>query len=160
MRSCAQLIQFLYATKRYKPKSRNQTKKLTPNSVLKIRIYPCKNLHRIWKQWLAAYRKIYNWAISYLKKNGIESSYTLQKLARKWDRSEWVKELPGHQLQEAVADAVDAYTQARSNNGFAKFKSCRANSQVIKFKAGNYKNGTWYGEKLKDYLLLAIKKFL
>ena len=44
---------------------------------------------------------------------------------------------------------MDAYTQARSNNGFAKFKSCRANSQVIKFKAGNYKNGTWYGRKTK-----------
>ena len=135
--------------KRYKIKSRNQTKKLTPNSILKIRVYPCKELHKIWKQWLAAYRKIYNWTIAYLKKNGIESSYTLQKLAREWERTDWVKELPGHQLQEAVADAVDAYTQALKEGGSAKFKSCRANSQVIKFKVGNYKNGTWYARKTK-----------
>ena len=144
--------------KRYKAKSRNQTKKLTPNSVLKIRIYPCKELHKIWKQWLAAYRKVYNWTIAYLKKNGFESSYTLQKLARGWDRPDWVKELPGHQLQEAVADAVDAYTQAFKQGGFAKFKSCRNYSQAIKFKAGNYKNGTWYKQKTKKLSFIASQK--
>ncbi len=122
---------------------------MTPNSVLKIRVYPCKELHKIWKQWLAAYRKIYNWTISYLRENKLESSYTLQKLARNWDQPDWVKELPGHQLQEAVADAVDAYRQALSQKGLAKFKSCRANSQVIKFKVGNYKNGTWYAQKTR-----------
>ena len=122
---------------------------MTPNSVLKIRVYPCKELHKIWKQWLAAYRKIYNWTIAYLKKNGIESSYTLQKLAREWERTDWVKELPGHQLQEAVADAVDAYTQALTEGGEAKVNLCRANSQVIKFKVGNYKNGNCSARKTK-----------
>jgi putative transposase len=57
--------------------------------------------------------------------------------------------LPGHQLQEAVADAVDAFKQAKKNKGVVKFKSCRAFSQVIKFKAGNYKNGNWYGRTTK-----------
>ena len=130
--------------KAYKNKSRNQTKKLTPNSVKKIRVYPCKELHRIWKQWLAAYRWIYNWTIAQLKNGCTDSAYSLQNQARNSDRPEWVKKLPGHQLQEAVADAVDAYWQARKNGGDGSFKSCRAYSQVVKFKAGNYKKGTWY----------------
>jgi len=59
------------------------------------------------------------------------------------------KELPGYQLQEAVADAVDAQKQAIANGGTAKFKSCRQPSQVIKFKAGNYKKNHWYPTKVK-----------
>ena len=135
--------------KAYKKKSRNQTKKLTPNSVKKIRVYPCKELHRIWKQWLAAYRWIYNWTIAELKKGKKESSYSWQKIARNIDKPEWVKKLPGHQLQEAVADAHDAYWQAKKNGGNGKFKSCRSYSQVIKFKAGNYKKGSWYSRLTK-----------
>ena len=130
--------------KAYKKKSRNQTKKLTPNSVKKIRVYPCKELHRIWKRWLAAYRWIYNWTIGKLKNGSTDSAYSLQSQARNSERPEWVKQLPGHQLQEAVADAVDAYWQSKNNGGDGSFKSCRAYSQVIKFKAGNYKKGTWY----------------
>ena len=135
--------------KAYKKRSRNQTKKLTPNSVRKIRVYPCKELYRIWKQWLAAYRWIYNWTIAKLKNGCTDSTYSLQSQARNSERPEWVKQLPGHQLQEAVADARDAYWQARKNGGDGSFKSCRAYSQVIKFKAGNYKKGTWYGKTTK-----------
>ena len=40
----------------------------------------------------------------------------------------------------------------------AKFKSCRANSQVIKFKVGNYKNGTWYARKTRKLPLIASQK--
>ncbi len=84
-------------------------------------------------------------------KNGCEDRvYSLQKEARNINRPDWVKELPGHQLQEAVADAVDAYWQARNNGGEGKFKSCRAYSQVIKFKVGNYKKGTWYSRLTKN----------
>ena len=135
--------------KAYKKRSRNQTKKLTPNSVKKIRVYPCKELHRIWKQWLAAYRWIYNWTIAKLKSGCTDSAYSLQSQARNSKRPEWVEQLPGHQLQEAVADARDAWEQAKKNGGDGNFKSCRAYSQVIKFKAGNYKKGTWYGQTTK-----------
>ena len=135
--------------KAYKKRSRNQTKKLTPNSVKKIRVYPCKQLHRIWKQWLAAYRWIYNWTIARLKSGCQNSVYSLQKEAREIDQPGWIKELPGHQLQEAVADAVDAFWQAKKNGGDGKFKSCRAYSQAIKFKVGNYKKGTWYSRLTK-----------
>ena len=136
--------------KTYKKKPRHQTKKLTPNSVKKIRVYPCKDLHRIWKQWLAAYRWIYNWTMAQLKAGNFDSAYTLQSRARSAERPEWVKQLPGHQLQEAVSDAVDAYNQARKNGGDGNFKSCRAYSQVIKFKVGNFKNGTWYQRTTKN----------
>ncbi|MCA1990924.1 MAG: transposase, partial [Coleofasciculus sp. S288] len=63
----------------------------------------------------------------------------------------WVKSLPGHQLQEAVADALDAHKQALFNGGnAARFKSCRKPSQVVKFKVGNFRSGTWYPTKVKD----------
>ncbi|MDJ0744307.1 MAG: transposase [Xenococcaceae cyanobacterium MO_167.B27] len=113
-------------------------------------MYPCKDLHRIWKQWLAAYRWIYNWTMAQLKAGNFDSAYTLQSRARSAERPEWVKQLPGHQLQEAVSDAVDAYNQARKNGGDGNFKSCRAYSQVIKFKVGNFKNGTWYQRTTKN----------
>ena len=112
-------------------------------------MFPSKQLHRVWKTWLNAYRWIYNWSIATIRDGYKGSAYDLQKLAREADRPQWVKELPGHQLQEAVADAVDAVKQARANGGFAKFKSCRQVSQVIKFKAGNFKKGCWYPTKVK-----------
>ena len=98
----------------------------------------------------AAYRWIYNWTIAKLKAGYQDSAYSLQKEARKSQKPQWVQELPGHQLQEAVADAVDAFWQSKKNNGEGNFKSCRAYSQVIKFKVGNYKKGTWYSRLTKN----------
>ena len=121
-------------------------------------MYPCRELHRIWKQWLAAYRWIYNWAIALLKNGCSDSAYSLQSQARSSERPDWVKQLPGHQLQEAVADAYDAYWQSRKNGGDGRFKSCRAYSQVIKFKAGNYKKGTWYSKTTKKLPFRSIQK--
>jgi putative transposase len=137
------------SNKQFKTKPRNQTTKLTPNAVKKIRVYPSKELHQVWKSWLAGYRWVYNWTISELKLDPNQSAYSLQSKCRNTDKPDWLKCLPGHQLQEAVADAVDAFKQAKKNKGLAKFKSCRAFSQVIKFKAGNYKNGTWYSKSTK-----------
>ena len=112
-------------------------------------MFPSEELHQTWKIWLNAYRWIYNWSIATIRDGYQGSTYDLQKLARAANRPEWVKQLPGHQLQEAVADAVDAVKQARVNGGLAKFKSCRQVSQVIKFKAGNFKKGCWYPTKVK-----------
>lgn len=135
------------SSKSFKKKSRNRTKKSTPNSVKRIRVYPSKELHRVWKRWLAAYRWVYNWTVAALKAGEGHSAYYLQALARAADRPEWVKDLPGHQLQEAVSDALDAFWQAKKNNGCAKFKSCQSPTQVIKFKAGNFKHSRWYPKK-------------
>jgi len=92
---------------------------------------------------------VYNWTVAQLRQDASSGAYSLQTKCLPSNRPEWVQALPGHQLQEAVADAVDAFKQAKINNGFAKFKSCRAFSQVIKFKAGNFKNGTWYSRLTK-----------
>ena len=145
--------------KRFKKHPRNSTTKNTPNAVKKIRIYPEKQLHQLWKQWLAAYRWIYNWTIAYLRFEPNLSSFSLQTLARQANRPDWVIQLPGHQLQEAVADAVDAFMQAKANQGTASFKSCRAFSQVIKFKAGNFKNGTWYCQRTKGLEFKSAEEF-
>jgi putative transposase len=144
--------------KRYKKTARhahakNQTK-LPPNSVLKIRVYPSPELHKVWKQWLAAYRWVFNWAASKLK-NGFEGD--LQKAYRASDSvPEWVRVLPGHQAQEACDEAFDAYRQAKRNGGEARFKSCRTRSQTIQFKPGNYKRGTWYPKTTKGLTFKAV----
>lgn len=126
--------------------AKSQTK-LPPNSVLKIRVYPTPELHKVWKQWLAAYRWVFNWAVAKLK-NEFEGD--LQKAYRaSTSTPEWVRTLPGHQAQEACDEAFDAHRQAKRNTGEAKFKSCRARSQTIQFKPGNYKRGTWYPKTTK-----------
>lgn len=137
--------------KRYKKTARhshikNPTKQ-PPNSVKKIRIYPSPELHKVWKQWLAAYRWVFNWAVAKLK-NGFDGD--LQKTYRaSEDVPDWVRILPGHQAQEACDEAFDAHRQAKRNGGEARFKSCRARSQTIQFKPGNYKRGTWYPKTTK-----------
>ncbi len=128
----------------FKKNPRNKSKKEKPNSVLKIRVFPSRELHQVWKQWLAAYRWIYNQTINLLRQGAKPNIYDMQAELRDLAKPEWVKNLPGHQLQEAVADACDAHRQAIANKGSAYLKSCRATSQVIKFKAGNFKKGTWY----------------
>ncbi|NEP00020.1 MAG: transposase [Symploca sp. SIO2E9] len=133
---------------------------MTPNSVRKLRVFPSKELHQTWKRWVNAYRWIYNWCIAQLRSGWQGSAYTLQKWVRASQRPEWVKTLPGHQLQEAAADALDAHKQAKANGSDgAKFKSCRKPSQVVKFKARNYKHGTWYPTKVKGLEYRAPEKF-
>lgn len=132
---------------------------MTPNSVKKLRVFPSKELHRIWKQWITGYRWIYNWTIAQLRNGTLASTYELQKLVRDSIRPDSVKQLPGHQLQEAVADAVDAHKQAKSNQGIAKFKSCRQPKQIVKFKAGNYRKNQWYPSKVKGLTYSAPESF-
>lgn len=117
---------------------------------MKIRVYPSKELNTVWKHWLAGYRYVYNWCIATLKQDPSLSGFTLQKMVRESkDIPSWVQEIPGHQKQEACMEACDAFSQAKANKGNAKFKSCRASKQTIFFKAGNYRNGTWYPKLTK-----------
>ncbi|MCL2932314.1 MAG: hypothetical protein MGG11_08550 [Trichodesmium sp. MAG_R03] len=83
----------------------------------------------------------------------------MPNLARDVKHPDRVKELPEHQLQEAVADTVDAQKQAIANDGTAKFKSCRQPSQVIKFKAGNYKKNHWCPSIVKGLTTAHQKTF-
>ncbi len=69
--------------KPYKNRTRHahakKSTKQPPNSVLKIRVYPTPELHKVWKQWLAAYRWVFNWGIAELL-NGFQGD--LQKTYR------------------------------------------------------------------------------
>ncbi|XZF64490.1 MAG: RNA-guided endonuclease InsQ/TnpB family protein [Gloeotrichia echinulata DVL01] len=141
---------------------------------MKIRLFPSQELHQVWKLWLAAYRYYFNQCISFLHKNyDVQtriiivkktnkekevkiSAQELDKIAQKMDVPAWVKTLPGHQRQEACFEAFDAFKQARSQGGNAKFKSCKATSQTIQFKVGNYKNGTWYCHTTKGLRFTTI----
>jgi len=128
---------------------KHKSTKPTPNSVMKIRLYPDKALHKLWKSWLAAYRFVYNWAICKLC---ADFQGDLQKACREdQEIPEWVQNtLPGHQKQEACDEAYRAYQQAKVAKGKPKFRSCRATSQTIQFKVGNFKNGTWYPRTTKS----------
>lgn len=139
------------SNKRYKKTARHsKTKnpaKPKPNSVLKIRLYPSIELHKVWKQWLAGYRRIYNWAIDKLKA-GFDGNLQKKFLV---DTSipAWVQAIPSHSKQEACDEAFDAYQQARANGGTPRFKSCRASSQAIQFKAKDFLHGTWFPRTTK-----------
>lgn len=60
----------------YKKVPRHRTKKTAPNKTLKIRVYPESKLHKVWKQWLAAARYCYNQAISRMKENPKQTSWS------------------------------------------------------------------------------------
>ena len=115
----------------------------------KIRIYPEKSLHRIWKQWLAASKYCFNQAISYQRKHGSISKYDLrQAILKNESLPDWVKKTPYNLRGQAVLDAHAAFTHSR-NHGTpqakaGKFRSVRDRIQSIKFNVDNYRNGTWY----------------
>ena len=49
----------------------------------KIRVYPEKSLHLLWKKWLAASRYCFNQAIAYQRKHSFISKYDLRKVILK-----------------------------------------------------------------------------
>lgn len=139
-------------SRKIKRSSRHQSTKQKPNSVLKIRVFPSKELHKVWKKWLAAYRYIYNEAINLFHCFDCLnlSAEAMDKFIQKLEViPEWVLELPGHQRQEAIFEADDAVKRAKVDNGQASYKSCRKPRQTIQFKPGNFKNGTWYPRTTK-----------
>ncbi|MBW4569903.1 MAG: transposase [Tolypothrix carrinoi HA7290-LM1] len=140
----------------------SKSTKLQPNSVQKIRLYPSKELHLVWKRWLAQYRYYYNETISLLRcYDGVEklSAEILDKFLQRLESlPDWVKTIPGHQRQEACFEAYDAFNRAKKDGGWAKFKSVKATTQTIQFKVGNYKNGTWYCNTTKGLKFITINQ--
>lgn len=138
-----------------------KSQNVTPNSVVKVPIFPCEKLHFIWKQWLAAYRWVYNKCIELLV-GGFRATKECsldQKI--QGIQPEWTKSL-GKTRQEAVCEAQSAYHQARKareskpkiERGQFKmrFRSCRDKSQTIQFKNDAYRDGTWFPSKVKGLL--------
>ncbi|HEY9711386.1 MAG TPA: transposase [Oculatellaceae cyanobacterium] len=128
----------------YKKAPRHRTHKVAPNKVLKIRVYPEAELHKTWKQWLAASRYCYNQAISMLKSNPKLSAYSLRNAVMNSDLPDWVKSCPNHPRENAIFDAHDAWRHAASRQGTASYRSCRQPVQAIKFHISNFKAGMWY----------------
>lgn len=117
--------------------------KKSPNSARKVRVYPDRELAKIWRHWLAGCRFVYNRCIAALKNGFSGSSYDLEAQVLN-SLPEWLKTVPRHPKANAVQDAYDAYQQAKANAGETKFRSCRQPVQAIKFKGGNYHSGTWF----------------
>jgi len=46
-----------------------RSQNITPNSVIKIPLFPEPGLHAIWKKWLAAYRWVYNQCVKFYNNN-------------------------------------------------------------------------------------------
>ncbi len=113
----------------------------------KIRIYPEKNLHLIWKPWLAASRYCFNRAIAYQRKHGYISKYDLRKVVLNSDLPDWIKESPYHLKVNAIYDAHAAFKASRKSGTkqqeAGKFRSIRDRIQSIKFRVEDFNKGTW-----------------
>ncbi len=106
----------------------------------KIQIYPSPELNRVWKQWSAACRYVYNQAVAYQKANGRIGKLKLRNAIMQSDLPQWVLDAPCHIRQNAIFDAHRAFIASSS----CQFRSCRAPSQTMKFNGCNYSNGAWY----------------
>ena len=105
-----------------------------------IQIYPSLELNRVWKQWSAACRYVYNQAVAYQKANGRTGKLKLRNTIMQSDLPLWVKDTPCHIRQNAIFDAHRAFLASKN----CQFRSCRAPSQTIKFNNSNYSNSAWY----------------
>jgi hypothetical protein len=108
----------------------------------KIRVYPETLLAKKWRTWIAASRWCYNQAIAILKTEKI-GKYELRKRLMN-TAPKWVSEQPYNPRQLAVFQAFEAHKAADKSQGVAKFRSCKDNSQTIRFQKDNWKSNTFY----------------
>lgn len=143
-----------------------KSQNVPPNSVAKIPIFPCKELHAIWKRWLAAYRWVYNQCVEFFNSGsklriGVSLDQYVQQL-QKEPKNQWTQCL-GKTRQEAVCEAQAARKQAykawlnkpkeeRKVPFSVRFRSARDKSQTIQFKNDAYSNGTWFPKKVEGLL--------
>lgn len=147
------------SVKKYGKNPYKKSQKVQPNSVLKIPVWPSIELHKIWKQWLAAYRWVYNQCVEFFNQQQVlpkgKSLDQVIQSRQSFSENEWTKCL-GKTRQEAVCEAEQAYKQAQAANSGQNFqlryRSCRNKSQVIQFKNDAYRDGTWFPKKVKGML--------
>jgi putative transposase len=108
----------------------------------KIRVYPETLLAKKWRTWIAASRWCYNQAIAILKTEKI-GKYELRKRLIN-SAPKWVSEQPYNPRQLAVFQAFEAHKAAGKSQGVAKFRSCKDNSQTMRFPKDNWKSNTFY----------------
>lgn len=156
-----------YSTKQHSVQNENLLKTYLPSftaSVLdstdsestslrcrKIQIYPSPELNRVWKQWSAACRYVYNSSVAWLKANDAIGKLKLRDTIMQSDLPSWVKDAPCHIRQNAIFDAIRAFKASKN----CKFRSCRAPNQTIKFNDSNFSNGAWYPKLTKGLTFIA-----
>lgn len=147
------------SAKKYGKNPYKRSQKVQPNSVFKVPVWPTPELHKIWKQWLAAYRWVYNQCVEFFNQQQVlpkeKSLDQVIQSRQSFPENEWTKCL-GKTRQEAVCEAELAYKQAKAANNTQSFqlryRSCRNKSQVIQFKNDAYRDGTWFPKKVKGHL--------
>jgi len=133
------------------------------------RVYPCKKLAIIWKQWVSAARKVYNISIAYLnehqgfikvgKKGGKQGFRTMLKasgLIPRWCTALGVSKL----LDNASMEAYTAWSETARSPKFigkgldkrphpqaglrqARFRCVRDAFLTLQFDPTGYNNGRW-----------------
>ena len=147
------------SVKKYGKNPYKKSKKVQPNSLLKVPVWPSIELHKIWKQWLAAYRWVYNQCVEFFNQQQVlpkgKSLDQVIQIRQTEPENEWSKCL-GKTRQEAVGEAEQAYKQAKAANQAKifqlRYRSCRDKSQTIQFKNDAYRNGSWFPKKVKGML--------
>ena len=124
----------------------------------KIRVYPETLLAKKWRTWIAASRWCYNQAIAILKTEKI-GKYELRKRLMN-TAPKWVSEQPYNPRQLAVFQAFEAHKAACKSQGVAKFRSCKDNSQTIRFQKDNWKSNTFYPRETKGLSFQAAEPIL
>ncbi len=133
------------------------------------RVYPCKELEKIWRKWVASVRKVYNISIAYLNqhqgytkigdkggKMGFRTMLKASGLIPQWCIDLSVSKI----LDNAAMEAYTAWVNTARNPKvigkgknkkphpqaglkIAKFRSIRDQKLTIQFDPTAYKNGTW-----------------
>ncbi len=124
----------------------------------KIRVYPETKLAQKRRTWIVASRWCYNEAIAILKTEKI-GKYELRK--RIMDSApNWVSQQPYNPRQLAVFQAYEAHKASGKSKGIAKFRSCKAPAQTIRFQTGNWKSNTFYPRETKGLSFKAAEPIL
>jgi IS605 OrfB family transposase len=147
----------------------------------KIIIYPNSNQKEILLKWFEHYRKMYNCAIKYIRKQiylnnndkKIYSFYTLRNLLKNDKQKLLLDKIPSHTLDNAINDVCKAYKTAFSNinknikHFRLRYKRKDKNNQTIVIEStafkGNYSSfcTNVLGKLIKteeDYDLKNVKK--
>ncbi|AOY85024.1 transposase [Moorena producens JHB] len=147
------------------------------------RVYPVKELEKIWKKWVAASRKVYNISIDYLnteqgyvkttKKGGKHGFRTFLKssgLIPQWCIDLGISKL----LDNASMEAYTAWKETKKEPQYigigkkrklnpdrgrklARFRSIRDQTATLKFDPTAYKNGHWMVSSTKHLPLPEFK---
>jgi len=125
------------------------------------RVYPVKGLEKIWKQWVAAVRQVYNIGIAYLNehqkfpkpskqkggelggKMGFKKFLKASELIPEWCKQLGISKLLDNASMSAYAAWSKTSKCPKRKVKIARFRSVRDQKLTLQFDPTNYKNGRW-----------------